>query len=179
MCNSFPIDWNLPDEFQKNSILSIKESLLDNPIFYKTPQNSFNRFGSAEGVLVAGNLSILESLGGILSDLGIEGKILFVEDTGEYLYNLDRMFWNLLRSKKLSKLKGLIICGFRIRPDNLGEEFGKTIREIVLEKVAEYKYPVLFDFQVGHQKDNVALNCGIMHRLTVNANGATLILQPN
>ena len=177
MCNSFPIDWERADEIQKNAILSIKDALLGIPLFYETAQNNFNRFGSAKGVLVGGNLSIIESLSGSISDLNTDGKMLFLEDTGEYLYNIDRMFWNLQRSGKLRNLRGLIIGGFNIKPDDEGEEFGKTIYEIVLEKVAEYKYPVLFDFQVGHQINNVALNCGLMHQLVVSAKGASLSVQ--
>ena len=59
-----------------------------------------------------------------------DGKILFVEDTGEYLYSIDRMFWNLKRTGKLKNLKALIVGGFKIKPDDAGEEFGKTIQEI-------------------------------------------------
>jgi muramoyltetrapeptide carboxypeptidase len=84
------------------------------------------------------------------------------------------MFWNLKRTGKLAYLKGLIVGGFSIKPDDEGEEFGRTLQEIVLEKVQEYKYPVCFDFPVGHQRANYALKCGIKHRLTVNQEGATL-----
>lgn len=179
MCNSFPNNWDNADDVQKSSISSIRDALLGNPLSYETPPNNFNRLGVAEGVVVGGNLSIVESLAGSISDLNTDGKILFLEDTGEYLYNIDRMFWNLLRSGKLSKLKGLIIGGFRIKPDDPGEEFGKSIYQIVMEKVAHYKYPVLFDFQVGHQKNNVAINCGLMHQFAVQENGAKLTLQRN
>jgi len=52
---------------------------------------------------------MLETLAGTRSDINTAGKILFVEDTGEYMYSIDRMFWNLKRTGKLSQLKGLII----------------------------------------------------------------------
>ncbi|MEO6219378.1 MAG: LD-carboxypeptidase, partial [Ginsengibacter sp.] len=101
------------------------------------------------------------------SDINTNGKILFLEEIGEYPYNIDRMFWNLKRSSKLSKLKGLIIGGFKPKPDDPGEEFGKTITEVVLEKVKEFNYPVCFDFPVGHQKENYGLKCGVKHKLVV------------
>ena len=66
------------------------------------------------------------------------------------------MFWNLKRSGKLSELKGLIIGGFRIKTEEGGDDFGKTLQEVVLEKVKEYSYPVCFDFPVGHIKNNFA-----------------------
>lgn len=176
MCNSFPSDWNWAEEMQKRSILSIREALTGKATSYKVPTTSVNRLGKAEGILVGGNLSIIESLAGSVSDLDTKGKILFVEDTGEYLYNIDRMFWNLARSGKLKHLKGLIIGGFKLKPDDPGEEFGKTVYEIVLEKVGSYNYPVLFDFPVGHQKDNVALSCGLLHRLEIGEDFGTLTL---
>ena len=117
--------------------------------------------------MLGGNLKTIETLSGTRSDIQTKGKILFVEDTGEYLYSIDRMFWNLKRTGKLDKLKALIIGGFKIKPDDPGEEFGKTLYEIVLEKVKEYNYPVCFDFPVGHQKSNFALKCGVKHRLNV------------
>src|SRR5436190_580295 len=133
-----------------------------------------NKTGLAEGELVGGNLKTLEALAGSNSDLVTKDKILFVEDTGEYLYSIDRMFWNLKRSGKLAKLQGLIVGGFKIRKDDEGEAFGKTLEDIVLEKITEYKYPVCFDFPVGHQKNNFALKCGVKHKLEVNTTGGIL-----
>src|ERR1700712_3937164 len=109
--------------------------------------NASNKNGTAEGILVGGNLKTIEKLAGSKSDLLTKGRILFVEDTGEYLYSIDRMFWNLKRTGKLAGLKGLIIGGFKIKPDDPGEEFGRTLADLVLEKVKEYHYPVCFDFQ--------------------------------
>ncbi|MET3113568.1 muramoyltetrapeptide carboxypeptidase [Pedobacter sp. CG_S7] len=174
MCNSFPSEWALADPIQIETILSIRQALAGQDLRYKSPFNEFNRMGEVQGVLIGGNLSIIENLAGSNSDINTNGKILFLEDTGEYLYGIDRMFWNLKRSGKLTKLKGLIIGGFKIKPENEGEEFGKTIEEIVLEKVTMYKYPVCFDFPVGHQKSNFALKCGVKHALTVGKQGSIL-----
>ncbi|RYD88366.1 MAG: LD-carboxypeptidase, partial [Sphingobacteriales bacterium] len=128
----------------------------------------------ASGQLVGGNLKTIETLTGSKSDLITDNKILFVEDTGEYAYSIDRMFWNLKRSGKLAKLAGLIIGGFKVKKDDAGDEFGKTLEEIVMEKIREYNYPVCFDFPVGHQKNNFALKCGVTHELTVTNTGSSL-----
>ena len=141
---------------------------------YLFTPNEKNKTGLVVGELVGGNLKTLESLAGSESDIHTKDKILFVEDTGEYLYSIDRMFWNFKRSGKLEKLKGLIIGGFKVKPDDAGEEFGKTIEDIVLEKVTEYNYPVCFDFPVGHQKNNFALKCGALHTLGVHLNECRL-----
>jgi len=174
MCNSFPDDWAKAEPIQIETILSIKNALTGEQMGYTASLNSNNRFGKTDGILVGGNLSIIETLAGSNSDLDTKNKILFIEDTGEYLYSIDRMLWNLKRSGKLKNLKGLIVGGFKVKPDDAGEEFGKTIYDIVLEKVKEYTYPVAFDFPVGHQRNNFALKCGANHTFIVNESGATL-----
>jgi muramoyltetrapeptide carboxypeptidase len=174
MCNSFPTDWSKAEPIQIETIESIKSCLIGEKMKYTFTPNTNNKTGIAQGELVGGNLKTLESLAGSKSDINTDGKILFVEDTGEYLYSIDRMFWNLKRSGKLNKLAGLIIGGFKVKKDDASDEFGKTVEQIVLDKVTESKYPVCFDFPVGHQKNNFALKCGVMHKLSVHLNECML-----
>jgi len=174
MSNSFPDDWSKAEPVQVNSIETIRQCLTGEKMRYLFTPSVKNKTGIGDGELVGGNLKTLESLSGSRSDISTRDKILFVEDTGEYLYSIDRMFWNLKRSGKLSRLKGLIIGGFKPKKDDPGEEFGLTLEDIVLEKVSEYNYPVCFDFPVGHQKNNLALKCGVLHRLAVHENECRL-----
>lgn len=175
MCNSFPKVWAEAEPIQVETIESIRQCLSGKKMSYSAVPNAKNRIGTVSGLLVGGNLKTLESLAGSASDINTNGKILFVEDTGEYLYSIDRMFWNLKRSGKLSKLKGLVVGGFKIKKEDTPEEaFGKNLEEIVLEKIKEYHYPVCFDFPVGHQKNNFALKCGVVHKLEVKADICTL-----
>jgi len=174
MTNSFPDDWNTAEPIQIETILSIQDALSGKKMKYSATPNENNKQGAAEGVLIGGNLKTIETLSGTASDIKTDGKILFVEDTGEYLYSIDRMFWNLKRTGKLKNLKALIVGGFKVKPDDPGEEFGKTIEEIVVEKAKNYNYPVCFDFPVGHQRNNFALKCGVKHRLNVKENEVTL-----
>ena len=174
MCNSFPDDWSTADADQLVSIESIRQCLVGENMSYAVPSSAKNKPGIGHGTLIGGNLKTFETLADSVSDINTDGKILFVEDKDEYLYSIDRMFWNLKRSGKLDHLKGLIVGGFKTIKDDPGEEFGMTLEEIVLEKVSEYNYPVCFDFPVGHQKNNMALKCGVMHELTVSDSTCTL-----
>lgn len=174
MTNSFPDDWSKAEPIQMETINSINDAMSGKKMKYTALPHVQNKLGIAEGILVGGNLKTLETLAGSASDSKTQGKILFVEDTGEYLYSIDRMFWNLKRTGKLKNLKALIVGGFRVKPDDPGEEFGRTLQEIVLEKIKKYKYPVCFDFPVGHQKNNFALKCGVRHRLEVKENTVSL-----
>jgi len=174
MCNSFPEDWSKAEPMQIETIESIRKCLLGEKMQYAASINVNNKTGIGTGELVGGNLKTLETLAGTKSDLITKGKILFIEDTDEYMYSIDRMLWNLKRTGRLVQLKGLIIGGFKLKPDDPNEEFGRTLEEIVLEKVKEYNYPVCFDFPVGHQKNNFALKYSVQHQLTVNGNSVSL-----
>jgi muramoyltetrapeptide carboxypeptidase len=167
MCNSFPEKWEEAEESQRQSILAIRSTLESGSYSYEMAIDVNNRMGEARGILIGGNLKTIESLAGTPSDIHTHGCILFLEDTGEYLYSIDRMFWNLKRSGKLDSLTGLIIGGFRVKPDDPGEEFSRDLYAIVMEKVKEYRYPVCFNFPVGHQPHNLPLICGKVHDLQV------------
>lgn len=175
MCNSFPDDFAKAESVVQETILSIQQALTGKPMQYLTPADTNNRTGSGKGVLIGGNLSMLASVLGTNSEINTIGKILFVEEVSEYLYTIDRYFNSLQRAHKLDNLAGLIIGGFnRLKADDPGEEFGRTVNEIVMEKVKGFSYPVCFNFPVGHQKGNYALKCGVVHHLEVQHNRVSL-----
>jgi muramoyltetrapeptide carboxypeptidase len=94
-----------------------------------------------------------------VSDYDYDGKILFIEDVGEYLYSIDRMIRALDRAGKLKNLAGLMVGGFTDLKDN-DIPFGQTVPEIIMEVVRSYNYPVCFDFPAGHIPDNQSLVLG-------------------
>lgn len=142
-------------------------------ICLKFQPHKFNCSGIAEGKLVGGNLSILYSLLGSVSDIDTAGKILFIEDIDEYLYHIDRMMIALKRAGKLDKLKGLIIGGMNDMKDN-NIPFGKTAEEIISDAVNEFDYPLCFHFPAGHIDNNYAFYLGKNVKLEVNSSGSAL-----
>lgn len=174
MCNSFPSDWSKAEPIQIETINSIQQALKGEKMVYIAPYNTNNKLGKVSGELIGGNLRCIENLAGSKSEIETDGKILFLEDTGEYLYSIDRMFYNLKRSGKLNKLKGLIVGGFKIKVDTDNEGFSNTLEQIVLNKLAGLDFPVCFDFPVGHQRANFALKCGVKHQLEVFESGTKL-----
>ncbi len=176
MCNSFPEEWTKADDIQKQTIQSIFDAVAGVKMKYDFSTNPSNRPGTARGRLVGGNLKTLESIAASHSALLTNQKILFLEDTGEYKYSIDRSLWSLKRAGMLDHLAGLIIGGFKIKPDDDPDaEFVKPLEEIVLEKISDCNYPVCFDFPVGHQKNNFALKCGVEHVLRVGALECSLV----
>ncbi len=157
------------NKFSKESLESFKKALFGEKITYSLKISSLSRKGKAEGILVGGNLSILYSLIGTKSDINTNGKILFIEDLDEYLYHIDRMMMNLKRAGKLNNLAGLIVGGMSEMNDNK-IPFGKTANKIIAETVAEYNYPVCFDFPAGHKNDNRVLILGRVIKFNVDEN---------
>jgi muramoyltetrapeptide carboxypeptidase len=152
--------------FNNEFVLSLKNALEGKRIKYECAAHEFNKKGEAVGELVGGNLALLAHLVGTQSDIKTKGRILFLEDVGEYLYNIDRMMRQLQRSGKLSKLAGLIIGGFSDIKDT-ERPFGQNAYEIINEIVKEYDYPVCFGFPVSHEKENYALKVGEGYKLKV------------
>ena len=161
------------DGYKNEFVQSLRNALEGKKIKYQVAAHAFNRKGEAIGELVGGNLALLSHLVGTASDIKTKGRILFIEDVGEYLYNIDRMLYQLKRSGKLDKLAGLIVGGFTDMKDT-ERPFGQTVHEIIRDAVAEYDYPVCFNFPVSHGTENYALKIGTGYKLKVGKNKVIL-----
>ena len=154
-------------------VQSLQKALKGTKTNYKAASHSLNQIGKASGQLVGGNLALLSHLCGTKSAYKTTGMILFIEDIGEYIYNIDRMVIQLKRAGLLKNLAGLIVGRFSEIKDN-PRPFGQSIPELILQHVAEYRYPVCFDFPVSHEKENLALKVGIEHQFSVSKKAVLL-----
>ncbi len=161
----------MPRNFQKHDLKSkpldsLKNALFGENIEYTVRSHMLNRTGTADGILIGGNLSVLFSLQGTNLEIDTRGRILFIEDVNEYLYHVDRMITNLKLSGKLNNLQGLIVgCMSKMKDSPVA--FGESAYEIINRAVKEYDYPVIFDFPAGHTKTNMALILGKKIRMSV------------
>jgi muramoyltetrapeptide carboxypeptidase len=160
--------------FKNKYICSLKDVLEGKKANYTCKSHKFNKTGNVKAELVGGNLALLAHLTGTTSELQTKNKILFLEDIGEQLYNVDRMMHQLKRSGKLNDLSALIIGGFTDIEDTQ-RPFGKKVYEIIHELINEYKYPVCFGFPVSHEKENVVLKSGCKYQLSITLSKVTLI----
>ncbi|MDG2344396.1 MAG: LD-carboxypeptidase [Flavobacteriales bacterium] len=152
---------NTPD-----SLKSLKEVLFSVAINHSWIFNKNNRIGETEAEIVGGNLSVLTSMLGTNYQPDFEGKILFIEEIDEYLYNIDRMCWQLKFAGVFNHIKGLVIGHFSKVKDNK-IPFGMTIEDIILEKVKEFDFPIAFDFSAGHENENQSLLFGVKTKFFV------------
>jgi muramoyltetrapeptide carboxypeptidase len=160
------------------SVMTLKNALFGNPLEIATSSSINNIFGEVTGVLVGGNLAIIESLIGTNLDIETSGKILFIEEISEYAYKFDRMLWSLKKAGKLDGLLGLVIGGLTDMKSS-DETFGMSVEDLIVEITKDYSFPVGFNFPVGHELDNRALILGYQYNLNVSSTGALLKLIGN
>lgn len=155
-----------------DAVVLLKNILVGNLPQYKTAAQPLNRSGEAAGTLIGGNLSVLAGLRGTPFDLKYENNILFIEDTDEEPYHIDRMMQNLRLGGALDSVSGLIVGQFSDCTED--PRMMKTISEIIGDSVSRYNYPVCFGFLAGHVDENLPLVLGAKVNLTVNNDGAKL-----
>ena len=152
--------------YKNEYITSLKNALNGEASNYTCATHAMNKIGSGEGELIGGNLSLIAHLVGTHSSYKTRHKILFLEDVGEYLYNIDRMMIQLDRAELFKHLQGLIIGGFSDMKDTT-TPFGMDILTIINQHVKDYKFPICFNFPVSHEPENFALKIGVKHELKV------------
>ena len=117
------------------------------------------RSGSAGGELVGGCLSVLVATIGTPYQLDFRGRILFLEDTGEKAYRIDRMLVQMRQAGILGQVKGIVFGG--LRPVDDSEQERNLIRDFVAEATAGLDGPVLFGIEAGHGTENFTIPLGV------------------
>ena len=140
---------------------------------YKVPSHKFNQKGHGEGVLMGGNMATFVPLVGA-SDIDVftsDGIILFMEEVGESLHNIDRMFNTLELHGVMENVKGVILGEFV--SSGMDQDFEST-EEMLSKYLKKYDIPVLCGFPAGHDDLNVPLVMGAKVTLDVDKNGGTV-----
>ena len=139
---------------------------------YEIEPHPLNRAGSATGVLVGGNLSVLSAIASTPYNIFEPGRVLFIEDVNEPLYKIERMLQSLRLSGVLSSLSALIVG--RFIGCNGNPAFGGTVYDVVRNMVEDYSYPVCFGFPVGHADDCYPLVVGADVDIKIEAEGVSV-----
>ena len=166
-----PLNFNNPQK-SLETFTSLKSALFGDLRSHTWTGNIYHP-AKVKGEITGGNLSLLHSLSGTRAEISTKGKILFIEDTNEYYYHIDRMLTTMKLSGRLAGLSALVVGGMN-RINEIKIPWGKNIEETILEVVEEYKYPVFFNFPAGHIADNRAFYLGRQAEIEINGNDAVL-----
>ena len=127
----------------------------------------------AEGILWGGNLAMLSHLVGTPHFPHVDGGILFIEDTGEHPYRIERMLYQLHFAGVLERQRAVLLGDFG--GIELGaNDNGYDIAAMIEHARMRFGVPVFRGLPFGHCHDKLTLPVGGQCRLTVRDGGARL-----
>jgi len=133
--------------------------------------------GKARGRLLGGNLAVLTALVGTPWLPDFDGAILFLEETNEAEYRIDRMLTQLALSGILGKVAGVIFgqCTHCENPD--GGYSNLTVYEVMDRRFAALGVPAFQGLMIGHVAGQVSVPVGVMAEMDADA-GTLRLLEP-
>lgn len=135
------------------------------------------RPGKASGRLIGGNLSVLAALMGTPWLPAFDGAILFLEDTGEAEYRIDRMLTQLALSGQLAKVAGVVFGQCTRCSIGIADYIGFTVPQILQQHLAPLGVPVFHGANIGHVGNQLCVPVGARVEMDAAA-GSIRILEP-
>ena len=131
--------------------------------------------GTAEGVIVGGNLSVLLSLIGTPYELKGDGALLFLEDVDSASYQIDRALYQLWRSGLLDRVSGILFGTFTGGDDEL-DPGDFTTAEVIGYYARLAGKPTIKGVPAGHVRDNAFLPFGVHATMRANEDGTASLV---
>lgn len=129
--------------------------------------------GTAEGILIGGNLSLLSSTMGTKFEIDTAGKILLIEDINEEPRAVDRMLNQLYMAGKLQDAAGILVGDFNnCVPER---ELSLSLEEVLDHYIKLAGRPAMKGFNMGHCSPHIAVPFGTHARLDTSSK--TLIVE--
>jgi muramoyltetrapeptide carboxypeptidase len=176
-------------DFNRFSVRSMEKVFMDPDPDYRYPYRrerytrdnpEFDRYtlngGRAEGLLVGGNLSVLDSIIGTRFEPDFEGKIAYLEEVEEKTYRVDKMLFHLLSGTNLKKAAG-IVMGVMV-DCNINDEPRLTLRQALDDLLKPLGIPVSYGLSFGHISRQVTLPTGIRASFDADKNDLRLLEAP-
>jgi muramoyltetrapeptide carboxypeptidase len=146
---------------------------------YRGKTISVLRRGKASGRLLGGNISLLCTTLGTPYQPSFKEKILFLEDLDEVPYRFDRMLTHLLNAGALQQVAGVAVGINRNCTDPKAKktkEYRQTVTDVLTERLAVLKVPIVTGLPFGHVPLNATLPVGVGAELD-GTNGDLTILE--
>ena len=129
--------------------------------------------GRCEGPLVGGNLTLIASACGTPYQLDATGKVLLLEDVGEYVYRLDSMFTQLRQAGLFEQCAGVVLGGFT-RCEEEYKDYACSLEDVIRDIIVPAGKPVLANMMIGHTPSKITVPLGV--RCALDAAAGTLTM---
>lgn len=169
MCTSLTAD----EKGLEETIGTFKKALFGESLSYTLEGSDFNKIGKVNAPIVGGNLTMLHTMLGSKSSVNTSGKILFIEEIGEYKYHVDRMLQSLKRAGYFDNCAGVLVGDMTKMRKNT-TNWGSSIEQLILDALSDYDFPIAFNMPAGHDDDNRAMILGQDVELIVGKDQSTL-----
>lgn len=131
--------------------------------------------GTAEGIVVGGNLSVLLSLVGTPYELKGDGVLLFLEDIDLLSYQLDRALNQLCQTGFLDRVNGLLFGAFT--GGDAALDYGDfTTAEVIGQYAQQLGKPAIMGVPAGHVRNNAFLPFGVHAVMKANEDGTASLV---
>ncbi len=116
--------------------------------------------GKANGILVGGNLTVLAGMIGSEYLPDWKNKILFLEETGEEPYRIDRMLTQLKLAGVLKNISGFIF-GKCVKCEAEEPEKAFTLQQVLEQHIKPLAIPAFYGAMIGHIANKYTVPIGI------------------
>jgi muramoyltetrapeptide carboxypeptidase len=132
--------------------------------------------GKARGPIAGGNLTLVSTTMGTPYEIDAAEKILFLEDTGEAPYRVDRMLTQLKLAGKLQEAAGIVwgTCT-ECTPAKSSFEVNLSMSDLLDEILGDIGKPVLSGLVFGHTKEKATLPMGVSAELDAGAKKVAIV----
>lgn len=172
MCTSLTDDMN---DIAK-SVETYRKAIFGESLQYTLKGSKYNKVGESTAPLVGGNLTMLHTMLGSKTSIDTSGKILFIEEIGEYKYHIDRMLQSLKRAGYFDNCKGVLVGDMSKMRKNT-TLWGSSVEQLILDALSEYNFPICFNMPAGHEKDNRAVILGRTVQLKVGKSESKVVFE--
>ncbi len=133
--------------------------------------------GDAQGILLGGCMTMVESSLGTPWELETRGSILVLEDRGMKPFQVDRVLTHLRQAGKFAGVRGIVLGEFPECEPAI--EGSPTVRDVALRILGGLRIPIVWGACIGHTpRPMLTLPLGVRARLLARGAGKLDILEP-
>lgn len=129
--------------------------------------------GKADGKLIGGNISVLDSMIGSKYEVDFENKIVFLEEIGEKTYRVDKMLFHLLSATNLKKAAGIVLGVFS--ECNINDEPRLSLRDALQDLLQPLDMPIFYGMSFGHIDTILTIPTGIKAKMDADKHSLKLM----